>query len=366
MRHTPSSELGPFVTTTVPTTPGKPSQRLRSSAYRGGDICTSYICRFAAQWLRPKLDETINPCEDFYGYVCGTHGGVSQLGQTGDLVRWMISMDLDFNSYARLLAIDPIETMIRGSLDLGVHAILFFRLMDTWFYHLKRVILLQFSGEEMDWLDARGLLSLKENIEQYTNLLQLYGVQPSRDTLLASRIVMYESRDRWVNPISKYTNGTYTAEDKVMVQQPALNVLVNILNGSVGENGIRYLVAWSIYRQLVKYTVPHMLAQGRTASDACYEHASKTMQLALLSSYFQAEPYPDVLPGRLFPSWIKTLSLSSHYRWADSTTWFYDETEVNAFYEYRTNLLVIPTAIITRPLYYDEGPPAINYGALGA
>ncbi|XP_075744382.1 neprilysin-1-like [Rhipicephalus microplus] len=78
------------------------------------------------------------------------------------------------------------------------------------------------------------------------------------------------------------------------------------------------------------------------------------------------EAYPDVPPNHLFPSWIEALSLSSHYLWADSTTWLYDETEVNAFYEIRKNVLVLPTAIISRPLYYDQGPPAINYGALGA
>ncbi|KAL1441921.1 hypothetical protein MTO96_031077 [Rhipicephalus appendiculatus] len=510
MTNPPLTKPRPPVTPSpVLPTPERPSQHLRPSQGPGGDVCTSYICRFASQWLRPKLDETKNPCEDFYGYVCGNHTGGSQWYQievairylnmrflngsriplknqvawqkaagmyktcisfveanrseTGDLARWMISMDLDFNNQTRLFATDPIDIMIRGSLDLGVHAILSFSLWNTWFYKQKRIMVLQLSAEEGVWLDARGLSPPKVNIDHYANLLRLYGVQPRHDRLLASSIVEYENnfrnivnkhgvespfyvdigglpyftrpfitRERWVNPISKYTNGTYTAADKIVVEQPGLKVLVDILNSTMGENGLRYLVAWSIYRQLVGYTVPHMLTKGRTASDACYEHASKTMQLALLSSYFQTvvipsmveavktmlsnirdalreefessswvtgddrklvirklaymstyvgsaggrlehdylerlyKPYPDVPPDRLFPSWIKALSLSSHYRWADTRTWLYDETQVNAFYEYRTNVLVVPTAIIARPMYYDGAPPAINYGGLGA
>ncbi|KAL1441919.1 hypothetical protein MTO96_031075 [Rhipicephalus appendiculatus] len=362
----------PLTLSPVPTTRGRPSQHLRPSPGPGGDVCSSYICRFTAQWLRPKLDETKNPCEDFYGYVCGNHRGENQLFQiaaairflnmrslnesripisnqaawqkaaglyktcisfveanrteTGDLARWMKSMDLDFNNQTRLFTIDPVDIIIRGSLDLGVHAILSFRLMNTWFYRQKRIILLQFSAEEGEWLDSRALFPASVNIDQYASVLRLYGVQPLRDRLLASSIVQYEkylrnivsqhgedipfyvdigelhnftstfvTRERWVNAISKYTNGTYTAADKIMVEQPALDVLVDILNSTVGENGLRYLVAWSIYRQLVGYTVPHILTNGRTASDACYEHASKTMHLALLSCYFQTVVIPSMV-----------------------------------------------------------------------
>ncbi|KAL1485050.1 hypothetical protein MTO96_032208 [Rhipicephalus appendiculatus] len=366
--------------------------------------------------------------------------------ETGYLVKWMISMDLDLNNQTRLFTIDPVDIMIRGSLDLGVHVILCFRLLNTWFFRQKRIMTLELSKEEITWLNDRRILPHNVNRDYYVNLLRLYGVKPHRATLLASTISEYETyltrtlsshpvelpfyvpigelqnftstyvtKERWVNPISKYTNGTYTAADIIIIEQPALKVLVDILNSTMGENGLRYLVAWSIYRQLVGYTVPHMLTKGKTASGACYEHASKTMQLALLSPYFQTVVKPSMVeavktmlsnirkafrgkfessswvtgydrmvvvqklanmktynhtptyrPTPLFPSWIKTLSLSSHYRWADSTTWLYDETEVNAFYEVRKNVLVIPTAIISRPVYYHEGPPAINYGALGA
>ncbi|KAL1441924.1 hypothetical protein MTO96_031080 [Rhipicephalus appendiculatus] len=72
--HPPLTKPGhPVTPSLVPMTPRRPWQHLEPPQRSGGDVCTSHVCRFASQWLRPKLDETKNPCEDFYGYVCGNH-----------------------------------------------------------------------------------------------------------------------------------------------------------------------------------------------------------------------------------------------------------------------------------------------------
>ncbi|KAL1441926.1 hypothetical protein MTO96_031082 [Rhipicephalus appendiculatus] len=353
--------------------------------------------------------------------------------ETEDLAIWMKSMDLDFNKQKILFTIDPCGYHHQRLSRLGSPRYTFLAPDEYLVLPSKEGYLasIQHSRKKL----AKQSSTFTGEGQQVRNILNEHYPDLPFDVDIGELHKFtrpFVTRERWVNAISKYTNGTYTAGDKIMVQQPSLNVLVDILNDTIGENGLRYLVAWSIYRQLVEYTVPDMLTKGRTASDACYKHASKTMHLALLSSYFQAvvkpsmveavrtmlsnireafreefessswvtgddrsvvirklaymtthvgsaggrldhdylerlyKSYPDVPPDRLFPSWIKALSLSSHYNWADTTTWRYDETQVNAFYEYRTNLLVIPTAIITRPVYYDGGPPAFNYGALGA
>ncbi|KAH7957366.1 hypothetical protein HPB52_018145 [Rhipicephalus sanguineus] len=109
-------------------------------------------------------------------------------------------------------------------------------------------------------------------------------------------------KEQWVNAISKYTNGTYTAADVIVVEDTALIGLVDMLkNESVGMRGLRYLVAWSIYRQLVTYTLPSTLAKGRPASDACYEHASKAMYLALVGSYYQTDAFREEFESS---SWV--------------------------------------------------------------
>ncbi|KAL1444547.1 hypothetical protein MTO96_029769 [Rhipicephalus appendiculatus] len=238
--------------------------------------------------------------------------------------------------------------------------------------------------------------------------------------------------DQWAGYFSKYTNNTYRSEDSLIVQQNVLSLIVELLKAkSVGQKGLQYLIAWSVYRQLMKYTLSHLLVGRRTKSDACYEHAEKAMRVAVTSPYYQTvvppdtleavktmllnirtayadtfknsswvqgedriiavqklskmrsyvgslgryldpayveelyKSFPDVPRDRLFPSWIKAMSLSSHHKWADQTSHIFDETDVNAHYEPDINLIVIPTAIITRPFYYSEGPPALNYGGLG-
>ncbi|XP_075746271.1 neprilysin-1-like isoform X3 [Rhipicephalus microplus] len=511
MPHPPPVEHGPAVTPPAePLPPARPSDHLRPQRNSDEDTCTSYTCRFAAQWLQSKLDETKDPCQDFYSYVCGTHRGVSQLSQIAvtiryliirflnesripltnqapwqkaaglykscmsllknnrneaeDLVTWMRNMNLDIHNETRIQLVDPIDMIVRCSLDLGVPAILYFQPQDYLFTNKKRVIELRFSGEERSWLKGRTNYPDSFNQDYYAKLLRWYGGKPSsHNNQLASKIVKYEkhlrsivndhtidipsfvavgdlhtytspyvTKDRWVNAITTYTNGTYTAIDEILVEEPALNILVDALKDQVvGEIGLRYLVAWSIYRQLVRYTVPDLLAKRRPASDACYEHAGKAMHLALMSPYLQGvvkssmveavktmlsnirdalheefklsnwvtgedqtvvvkklaymrnfvgspgqrlendyleklyNSCPDVPLDRLFPSWIKALSLSVRSLWADSRTWRYDETQVKAYYEPSQNALVIPTAIISRPFFYDESSPALNYGSLG-
>ncbi|KAH6933918.1 hypothetical protein HPB50_018840 [Hyalomma asiaticum] len=77
-------------------------------------------------------------------------------------------------------------------------------------------------------------------------------------------------------------------------------------------------------------------------------------------------PFPDVPPDRLFPSWIKAVSLSAHHKWIDQTTYIYDETVVGAHYVSIQNTLVIPIALIQRPLYFDLAPEVLNYAGIGA
>ncbi|XP_075744555.1 neprilysin-1-like [Rhipicephalus microplus] len=77
-------------------------------------------------------------------------------------------------------------------------------------------------------------------------------------------------------------------------------------------------------------------------------------------------PLPDVSHYRLFTSWIKALSISTHQKWADQTTHIYDERNSTAFYFPDMNAMVIPTATIQRPFYYHDAPEALNYGTFGS
>lgn len=45
----------------------------------GENACTGPLCRFLAEWLRHSIDYTVDPCKDFYKYVCASFKGTDTL-----------------------------------------------------------------------------------------------------------------------------------------------------------------------------------------------------------------------------------------------------------------------------------------------
>ncbi|KAL3184012.1 hypothetical protein MRX96_006325 [Rhipicephalus microplus] len=305
----------------------------------------------------------------------------SYLPETIELVRWMISMNLDFYNTTRLAAVKPVEVMVRGSLDLGV----------------PRYARHYFSEAELYWKQetarVKDITSMARSREENSQFMMIHQ--------LGNYTIPHVTPDEWASYFSKYTNGTYGGFDAI-VHQPHTTKILRLLFESehVGPEGLKYLVAWSILRQLADFTEPYLFHGGRNPTDVCYEHIKKVMNLAITSHFFELatrkkggvlkkfddivinvgspgrrlepefieeyyKPYPDAPVNRLFPSWIKALSLSTHSLWSDQTAELYDESEVTARYFHDYNIAVIPTAIITRPFFYLDGPMAMNYGGLG-
>ncbi|KAL1421102.1 hypothetical protein MTO96_023455 [Rhipicephalus appendiculatus] len=297
--------------------------------------------------------------------------------ETPYLVQWLVSLDLDLLNETRLANVNPVKMMVRGSLDLGVPAVIAIFFNAKYFAHNKRVI-------------------------------QAIGVPIFRTTPTV--------------PIRP--------SDSIYYREHALQVLVKLFE-SMGEAGLRYLVAWKFYSHLVPFTEPYMFLRGLSPSDACYDHVRKVMNLAILSPFLQSEvpermvqeaknmvqelrnsflkalrsstwlshdfrqaavkkmmnmvsyvgspggrlepeyvealykPYPDAPLDLLFPTWIKALGLSSHYMWTDTTTPLYDETRYSPFYMENHNDFTIPTISMFRPFMYPHAITALNYGGLG-
>ncbi|KAH6933916.1 hypothetical protein HPB50_018838 [Hyalomma asiaticum] len=265
--HPPSAvvvDRGPPPTqANVSVRPRRPAQRFRPAPRPPQGVCMSAGCRFAAQWLLSTLNFNLDPCMDFYGYVCGSFRGLSQLTH------------------------------------------------------------ISFSSIEGEWLHKRRALPDDVNKNHYAMLLLMYGVQRPREVGLAARLVAYErevasilsgtiqpnapamlvairdfgsrtipfvNSDQWTSYFSTYTNNVYRGEDSIIVQQSVFNFITTLLRlGSVGKLGLQYLVAWSVYTQLVDYTVPLSLRRNRGPSDACYEHVGRAMRYALTSPYFQTD-----------------------------------------------------------------------------
>ncbi|XP_049520704.1 uncharacterized protein LOC125944351 [Dermacentor silvarum] len=254
---------------------------------------------------------------------------VSSRNETTDLAAWMISLNLDFTNETRLATVNPVEMIVRCSLDLGVPALFSIVLHENFFFSKKRAIKIEYSTAEKKWLEKNLLIPESEITLDYALLLRWYGVNRPADYQLALKIYGYEKElidiektkiarddkpqlmdirrlgvyttphvnaEQWGEFFAKYTNNTYQGVDSVFLQTHVINMLEMLLEDkSVGEKGLRHLVAWSVYTQLVDYTKPWSLVGHKKASDACYEHVGRAMKLALVSPYLQSSAFTTLL-----------------------------------------------------------------------
>ncbi|KAL1473332.1 hypothetical protein MTO96_003878 [Rhipicephalus appendiculatus] len=312
---------------------------------------------------------SVDPCVDFYKFVCSTFRGVdeftnlqkdieytifmnlsdpdippsnqlawqkagamyqaclsfvsSNVTETKYLVEWMVSLNLDLTNEGRLATVNPVEMMVRGSLDIGVHVVIAITFDQTQLVANKKPIQIEYSFEQQLWL-GRDL-----SVHDYVLLLEKYGVRQPLRNQLASKIKDYEKELKTAEiealavpthpeniPISKlgsyttpfvtegqmagffstYTKGTYTASDTITHVPASTSILLKMLkNNAAGANGLRYLVAWSFYRQLLYHTEPQSLLNDKSATIACFEHIRRTMKLAVISPYFIQRVTPRVV-----------------------------------------------------------------------
>ncbi|KAL1421511.1 hypothetical protein MTO96_023074 [Rhipicephalus appendiculatus] len=324
----PTAPSAPVSTTSVPGTVSPP-------AGANDSVCTTERCHFLAQWLRQKLDPNVDPCEDFYRYVCGAYQGpgpnvfaettrsmqsimvgaayaarVPATGQnswqkaagifqacvalaesgdteTKDLVKWMVSIHLDLGNLAALKAVDPTDMMIA------------------------------YSKVDADWQASFRNTTKNESFPIYVGLLQWYGLDPSgADSLATSiseieelldnlllnksmtnvtfmlgpirgmgqRTTPYITEDEWASAFAKHTNNTYRGDDKIWYEESLLDVLVGLFQ-SVDAGGISSLIAWSVFRQMVEHTEPRLLFFGNAPTSACFVQVDQVMKLAFASRY---------------------------------------------------------------------------------
>ncbi|KAL1473329.1 hypothetical protein MTO96_003875 [Rhipicephalus appendiculatus] len=299
----------------------------------------------------------------------------SHISEVRDLTWWLASLGLDLNHLNP--AVDPVDMVMRSSLDFGVPAVFDATLSDRLFIEGKRSI--QPSGGEM---------------------------------------------------FSRYTDGVYGGRDKIVYQKELLSAFAELLGSpSVGPAGLRCLVAWSLFRQLLPYARPPLNTGGKETLYNCYSRVGEVMELGLTSHYLQSavnpqavhraldmfarvreafgaaiqnsswlvgternvalrklanmkvliggpeqrwdEPYvdqrglPDTPSDRFFLPWLKARSVRTHHRWLDQTNFLFDVGKVNAFYERDTNVVIVPAVLLQPVFFFPNGNEAFNYGGLG-
>ncbi|KAL1473892.1 hypothetical protein MTO96_038390 [Rhipicephalus appendiculatus] len=267
------------------------------------------------------------------------------LSETPYLVEWMKSLDLDLTNETRLAAVNPFEMMVRGSLDLGVEAVMAITFSETKFFEGKRQMQIDYSRQQDIWRDKQP------SRRNYALFLTMYGAKHPLAQQIASKITEYERElegitratlgkrpfkirvllsdlgqytepyvisDEWVTLISRYTNHTYGSSDTIWKDFDVTTILVKLFeNKSVGRHGLQYLVAWTFFRQLLEFTEPSLFLRGRRVSDACYRHVMKVMRLAVITPYFQQATPPymvsrtKVMESRIRDTYEKALNSSS-------------------------------------------------------
>ncbi|XP_054929711.2 uncharacterized protein [Dermacentor andersoni] len=169
----------------------------------------------------------------------------------------------------------------------------------------------------------------EEKSGDYVKLLRLYGMTSTRDEQLATKIMKYEEElhgiiknttppeapvvsgtirgmgqttkpyvtpGMWSTMFSKYTNNTYNGNNTIVYQQYILDVLVKLIKlSAVGTEGLRHLIAWSMFRQLVRYTEPKFLLDKTSGSEACYSNVLQAMKLAVVSPFLQSRVKPEMV-----------------------------------------------------------------------
>ncbi|KAH7973035.1 hypothetical protein HPB52_020753 [Rhipicephalus sanguineus] len=93
---------------------------------------------------------------------------------------------------------------------------------------------------------------------------------------------------QWATYFSKYTEGIYTGEHRIDHYRPSTTIIRKLFEDKdVGKAGLQYLVAWSIYRQLAKFTDPYLMGYFKKEDETCFQVVKDVMRLAILSHYFR-------------------------------------------------------------------------------
>ncbi|KAH7957042.1 hypothetical protein HPB52_014535 [Rhipicephalus sanguineus] len=253
-------------------------------------VCHSDHCEYMSEKLRATTNVSINPCDDFYQYVCGTinDSDYFPFRLVGDLKQWMISLNLDLATQTPTEPYNSVDLMVRCSLQYGLSPIFQFQISKLVFVTGKRNLQFTLSKNDERWLELRKQKrkDAGERAEQelYLSYLILYTsdreelrtmfsntfalddqvtLQMTRFVSAEDKLVQYQLRglahfttpvaesDQWDLMVAKYTDGVYNGSDQIVFNESTSLILQNVLN-NVRSEGLRYLVAWSVFRQGVE------------------------------------------------------------------------------------------------------------------
>ncbi|XP_070389916.1 neprilysin-2-like isoform X3 [Dermacentor albipictus] len=381
-------------------------------------VCNTNDCKLLAQWLRVKVDQTVDPCDDFYQFVCDDYkrldllsktqldveqisiyaaytSNVPATGQTAwqkamalikaclttidskrdetkELTGWMTSLGLDLNNLNSSEPFEPVDMVVRFSLDIGVPILLAFSFKDVAMVNNKRLMSLIPTSFDL-------LLLGDGDTDQHTPVvkndhlrsLQKYGVDRSRveglyleirkyETYISSSFTSSLSEHRWDDMLG-------TIQDLGELTKPIITGVVNkktFMEANEMASSIRkaFQAAFrssSWITGSVRKTARRKMMNMRQYIGA----VGASLDAAHVEKYYAS--FPDLPTNQFFKAWRQAKAAAIRQTWADTTILLKNYDKVNAMYDGKYNLLVVLPLMLLPSILFTKGPAAFNYGSLG-
>ncbi|KAL1447459.1 hypothetical protein MTO96_044284, partial [Rhipicephalus appendiculatus] len=104
------------------------------------------------------------------------------------LVKWLTSLNLDILSQSSLEEVNPVEMMVRGSLEFGVPALISISFNPKVFRDNKRIMQLEYARDEFLWR------YFNRDLNDYTKLMLMWGGPPDWAEKIAQTIKAYDDQ----------------------------------------------------------------------------------------------------------------------------------------------------------------------------
>ncbi|XP_077497847.1 neprilysin-1-like [Amblyomma americanum] len=138
---------------------------------------------------------------------------------------------------------------------------------------------------------------LVTTLRRYVNSATPFITAPIKD--MGNYTAPHITSARWIDLLSRYTNGTYNADTKIRFQKQLLQALGELLGApDWGPRGLRSVMSWLFLDFFLPYTSGQQLvffSSNRPRPLICYDHVSELMEFAITSRILRSRVSSNAL-----------------------------------------------------------------------
>ena len=261
-------------------------------------------------------------------------------------------------------------------------------------YHKKSYDELKKDMPDFDWdlfFEARGAKPDFVNVEQIEPIAESIAIMNDTDIELIKTYLKYRITnsatglldDKTYDIAFDFYNRVLSGQKE---QKPRWKRAVGILDGSLGEE-IGQLYVKKYFPESAKKRMTELVENLRRAYEIRIKDLdwmsdeTKKQALAKLSAFKAKIGYPDkwrdyseldIKDDSLFDNMMRVAAFEDTFwldkigKEKDSTIWYMNAHEVNAYYDPSSNEICFPAGILQYPFFDMNADDAFNYGAIGS